>query len=70
MNLQAQIIEESGVPKFAVLPIDKYYQLLSELAEFENVEDLADYLKAVKIKSENKNWHSLADVKAELGINH
>lgn len=34
MNLRAQIIEESVIPKFAVLPIEKYQQLLNELAEF------------------------------------
>ncbi|MCF0042504.1 prevent-host-death family protein [Dyadobacter fanqingshengii] len=68
MNLHAQIIEESGRPKFAVLPIDEYESLLKELSEFDSIEDLADYLKAVKIKSENKNWHSLDQVKAELGL--
>lgn len=68
MNLHAQIIEESGKPKFAVLPIDKYESLVKELADFDSIEDLADYLRAIKVKSENKTWHSLDDVKAELGI--
>ncbi|MCF2495851.1 prevent-host-death family protein [Dyadobacter chenhuakuii] len=68
MNLHAQIIEESGKPKFAVLPIDKYESLVKELADFDSIEDLADYLRAIKVKSENKFWHSLNDVKAELGI--
>ena len=68
MNLHAQIIEESGKPKFAVLPIDEYESLVNELADFDSIEDLADYLRAVKVKSENKSWHSLSDVKAELGI--
>ena len=68
MNLHAQIIEESGKPKFAVLPIADYESLLNELSDFESIEDLADYLRAIKIKSENKSWHSLDEVKAELGI--
>jgi len=68
MNLHAQIIEESGKPKFAVLPIADYESLLHELSDFESIEDLADYLRAIKIKSENKSWHSLDEVKAELGI--
>ncbi|MCF0051397.1 prevent-host-death family protein [Dyadobacter sp. LJ53] len=68
MNLHAQIIEESGKPKFAVLPIAEYESLLNELSDFDSIEDLADYLTATKIKSENKTWHTLNDVKAELGI--
>jgi hypothetical protein len=68
MNLHAQIIEESGKPKFDVLPIAEYESLLNELSDFDSIEDLADYLRAIKIKTENKAWHSLEDVKAELGI--
>ncbi|SEJ82515.1 hypothetical protein SAMN05216327_12220 [Dyadobacter sp. SG02] len=68
MNLNAQIIEEDGKPKFALLPISEYEALLSELSEFENLEDLSDYLTAIKIKEETKTWHSLEDVKAQLGI--
>jgi hypothetical protein len=68
MNLQAQILEESGVPKFAVLPIDKYLLLLSELSDFDSIEDLADYLRAVKTRAETSKWHNLGHVKAELGI--
>ncbi|NIJ50904.1 prevent-host-death family protein [Dyadobacter arcticus] len=68
MNLQAQIIKESGVPKFALLPIERYEMLLSELSDFESIEDLADYLKAIKVKAETTQWHSLEAVKAELGL--
>lgn len=68
MNLNAQIIEEDGKPKFALLPIEEYEALLSELSEFANLEDLSDYLTAVKVKAETKTWHSLEDVKAQLGI--
>lgn len=68
MNLHAQIIEEDGKPKFALLPIEEYENIINEFSDFDTVEDLADYLKAVKIKAENKNWHSLNDVKTQLGI--
>lgn len=68
MNLHAQIIEEDGKPKFAVLPIDEYERLLEELSDFDSLEDLADYLRAVKVKAETTTWHSLEDVKTELGI--
>ncbi|MBO9614606.1 MAG: prevent-host-death family protein [Dyadobacter sp.] len=68
MNLNAQIIEEDGKPKFAVLPIGEYEALLSELSDFESIEDLSDYLTAVKVKAETKTWHSLEDVKSQLGI--
>jgi len=68
MNLHAQIIEESGKPKFAVLPIQEYELLINELSEFDNIEDLADYLKALKVKSETKIWHKLEDVKSQLGL--
>lgn len=68
MNLHAQIVEEDGKPKFAVLPIEDYEMLINELSDFDSVEDLVDYLKALKIKAENKTWHSLEDVKAQLGI--
>ena len=68
MNLNAQIIEENGKPKFALLPIGEYEALLSELSEFESLEDLSDYLTAVKAKEETKTWHSLEDVKSQLGI--
>jgi len=68
MNLHAQIIEEDGKPKFALVPIREYEALLSELSEFDSLEDLSDYLTAVKIKAETKTWHSLEDVKAQLGI--
>jgi hypothetical protein len=68
MNLHAQIIKKDGKPKFALLPIKEYEILINEFSDFENIEDLADYLKALKIKSENKVWHTLEDIKAELGI--
>jgi hypothetical protein len=68
MNLHAQIIEEDGKPKFAVLPIKDYEMLVNELSDFDSVEDLVDYLKALKIKAENNTWHSLEDVKAQLGL--
>lgn len=68
MNLNAQIIEENGKPKFAMLPIQEYETLLRELSGFESLEDLADYMSAVRITAEIKNWHSLEEVKKQLGI--
>jgi len=68
MNLHAQIIEEDGKPKFAMLPIEDYEMLVNELSDFDTVEDLVDQLKALKIKADNNTWHSLEDVKAQLGI--
>lgn len=68
MNLHAQIIEEDGKPKFALLPIEEYENIVNEFSDFDSVEDLADYLKALKVKAENRTWHSLEDVKAQLGI--
>lgn len=68
MNLNAQIIEESGKPKYAVLPIADYQLLLDELSDFDSIEDLADYLKAIKIQSQTKVWHTLDTAKSELGL--
>lgn len=68
MNLNAQIIEENGKPKFAMLPIGEYEALLNELSEFDSLENLSDYLTAVRVKAETETWHSLEGVKAQLGI--
>jgi hypothetical protein len=68
MNLHAQIIEEAGTPKFALLPIKEYESQINELSDFDSIEDLADYLSALRTKGETKVWHSLEDVKSELGI--
>ena len=68
MNLHAQIIEESGQPKYAVLPIAEYQLLREELSDFDSIEDLVDYLKAIKIQSQTKVRHSLETVKSELGL--
>lgn len=68
MNLHAQITEESGKPKFAVSPIQEYQALINALSDFDTIEDLADYLNAVKIKTETKIWYKLEDVKTELGL--
>lgn len=68
MNLHAQIIEENGKPKFAVLPIHQYEAIVDALSDFDNVEDLKDFLKTSKIQLNTKTWHSLEEVKAQLGI--
>jgi len=51
-----------------MLPIEDYEMLVNELSDFDTVEDLVDQLKALKIKADNNTWHSLEDVKAQLGI--
>ncbi|ACT94933.1 hypothetical protein [Dyadobacter fermentans] len=68
MNLHAQIIEEDGKPKFAVLPIEVYDALQMVLSEFDSFEDLSDFLSALNVKAEAKTWHSLEEVKTQLEI--
>lgn len=64
MDLHAQIIKENGKPKFAVLLIEEYDDLMELLSGFDTLEGLSDYFMALKTKT----WHSLEDVKAQLGI--
>ena len=69
MILQAQIIEENGEPKFAVLPYQSYQTLASELAEFDSLEDFLDYVHLLKTKVENKQWFTRDQVWQDLGLN-
>ncbi|HWV29086.1 MAG TPA: hypothetical protein VN038_05515 [Dyadobacter sp.] len=66
MNLHAQIIKKSGKPKFAVLPFYQYEAIVNVLSDY--IKGLKDYLTALKIELNTKTWHSLEDVKAQLGI--
>ena len=68
MTLNAQIIEENGEPKFAVLPFQDYQVLAAELAKFDTIEDFLDYVHLVKSRSEIKTWHSRNEVWHELGL--
>ncbi|MGA0555861.1 prevent-host-death family protein [Larkinella sp. VNQ87] len=68
MTLKAQIIEENGEPKFAVLPYATYQTLAAELEDFDSLEDFLDYVHLIKTKSETKKWHSRDEVWKELGL--
>lgn len=69
MTLPAQIIEENGEPKFAVLPYQAYQTLANELAEFDSLEDFLDYVNLLKTKAENTRWLTRNQVWQELGLN-
>ncbi len=69
MILQAQIIEENGEPKFAVLPYQSYQTLAKELDGFDSIEDFLDYVQLLKTKSENTRWFTRDEVWQELGLN-
>ncbi len=68
MTLQAQIIEENGEPKFAVLPYQSYQALVHELADFDTLEDFIDYVHLLKTKAENTRWYTRDEVWKELGL--
>ena len=68
MILKAQIIEENGEPKFAVLPYQSYQALAKELDGFDSIEDFLDYVQLVKTKSENTRWFTRDEVWQELGL--
>ena len=69
MTLRAQIIEENGEPKFAVLPYQSYQTLANELTEFDSLEDFLDYVQILRTKSENKRWLTRDQVWQDLGLN-
>lgn len=68
MILQAQIIEEDGEPKFAVLPFRSYQTLANELTDFDSLEDFFDYVQLLKTKAETTRWHTREQVWKELGL--
>lgn len=68
MTLKAQIIEEDGEPKFAVLPYKPFQNLANELTDFDTIEDFLDYLRLLKAKAETKQWHMRDEVWKELGL--
>ena len=68
MTLKAQIIEENGEPKFAVLPYQAYQSLAAELADYDTLEDFLDYLHLLKAKAEAQQWHTRDEVWKELGL--
>ena len=68
MILNAQIIQAEGKPKFAVISYEEYQAIQQSLASFDNLDDFIDYTYALKVKSETTSWHSLDEVKQELGL--
>jgi hypothetical protein len=68
MTLNAQIIQSEGKPKFAVIAYEKYEALQQSLASFDSLEDFLDYAHALKVKSETTSWHTLDEVKQQLGL--
>ncbi len=68
MTLNAQIIQSEGKPKFAVIAYEEYEALQESLASFDSLEDFLDYAHALKVKSEITSWHTLGEVKRELGL--
>ncbi len=68
MSLNAQIIEENGEPKFAVLPYTAFQELTEALAEFDSLEDFLDYLRLLQAKAETKSWHSRDEIWPQLGL--
>lgn len=68
MTLNAQIIQSEGKPAFAVIAYEEYEALQQSLASFDSLEDFVDYVHAVNVKNETTTWHTLDDVKKELGL--
>lgn len=68
MTLNAQIIQSGGKPAFAVLPYEEYETIQQSLASFDSLEDFKDYVHALNVKNETTTWHTLDDVKKELGL--
>ncbi|GAB4005494.1 hypothetical protein GCM10028808_05410 [Spirosoma migulaei] len=68
MTLNAQIIQSEGKPAFAVIAYEEYEAIQQSLASFDNLEDFADYVHALTVKNATTTWHTLDDVKKELGL--
>jgi len=68
MTLNAQIIQSEGKPKFAVIGFEEYQALRESLASFDTLEDFFDYMHALKMRHEITSWHTLNEVKSELGL--
>ncbi|MVM40111.1 prevent-host-death family protein [Spirosoma sp. HMF3257] len=68
MTLNAQIIQSEGKPAFAVIAYEEYEAIQQSLASFDNLDDFTDYVHALNVKNATTTWHSLDDVKKELGL--
>jgi uncharacterized protein (DUF885 family) len=68
MTLNAQIIQSEGKPAFAVIAFEEYQAIQQSLASFDSLEDFVDYIHALTVKNETTTWHTLDEVKKELGL--
>ena len=68
MILDAQIIKSEGKPAFAVIAYEEYQAIQQSLSSFDSLEDFVDYVHALNVKNETTTWHTLANVKKELGL--
>lgn len=66
----AQIIQESGQAKFAVIEFAEYQQVKELLSDAEKLEDYLDYLHIQKVKRQDssKPTQTLSQVKLALGV--
>jgi hypothetical protein len=67
----AQIIQEQGQAKFAVIEFQEYLQIKELLSNIEKLQDYLDYLHIQKVKQQqtNRPMKTLAQVKEELNLN-
>jgi hypothetical protein len=65
---QVQIIRENDEAKFVVIPYGDYLQIRALLQDEEKLEDYLDYLHALRIKQENRQWFTLEEIREELGL--
>ena len=68
MILNAQITQSEGKPTFAVIDFEEYQTIQQSLAAFDNLNDFVDYIHALNVKNEITVWHTLDNVKEELGL--
>ncbi len=62
--MKAQLIEENGAPRFAVLPYSERFS--KELEAFDSLEDFLDYVHALEVKAQTTTWYSLEEVKKQV----
>ncbi|GAB4052375.1 prevent-host-death family protein [Spirosoma litoris] len=68
MTLNAQIIQSEGKPAFAVIAYEEYEAIQQSLSSFDSLEDFADYVHSLNVKNATTTWHTLDEVKKELGL--
>jgi hypothetical protein len=65
---QIQIIEQNDGSKFALIPFDEYVALRELLSDEEKLADYLGYLHAQRVKAQDSQRHTLAEVKMALGF--